>query len=555
LTNAGIDAKAFQDLKKIDELHLEDNMLTSPLGGILPSSKTLSILGLTNNMLTLFENTWHRKWPKLASLQLGYNDLGLDENLHSKLFEFSNREQEITISLAENKITNFPLLHLPEPQNNQIVIDLQGNKLKCDCQTLDLWKLIKFSNQSIRIEGEVRCLNLNNELLADVDSSTLSCPFPCGQLSPKLLNQDCACQYFPAPRETKVNCSRKAGSTANSSWLASINQTRVIRFYQNHLNMTTLANIFDERTKDLIKLFDVSHNNISSFSYSQLPPKLNSLFLNNNNMKTLDISPELKNIPHLKLGGNPFACDCRSVSLIQFLQHFGSRVGDKDEINFDCATLKPFKTNVTFDKRSVCPDQLPFYLGLSLVMAIMLVLVLVYLTSKKEKLQFCFFSLPWIRRLYPEDWSLPYDVFISFSHHQEDFAEELRHHLESEIYPGYRCCIHTRDWSVGEMIPDQIVTSVLQSRRTLIVLSPEYVACQWTRMEFDQSASRAKKNPRHRLIMVLPREMEAADHEGWREDLDQELLLHLNSNNALCANDPDFWQKLRTALPSLNHSE
>jgi len=55
--------------------------------------------------------------------------------------------------------------------------------------------------------------------------------------------------------------------------------------------------------------------------------------------------------------------------------------------------------------------------------------------------------------------------------------------------------------------------------------------------------------------MVLPREMEAADHEGWREDLDQELLLHLNSNNALCANDPDFFQKLRTALPSLNHSE
>ena len=44
-----------------------------------------------------------------------------------------------------------------------------------------------------------------------------------------------------------------------------------------------------------------------------------------------------------------------------------------------------------------------------------------------------------------------------------------------------RCCIHTRDWSVGEMIPDQIVASVHQSRRTLIVLSPEYVACSWTR--------------------------------------------------------------------------
>ena len=111
---------------------------------------------------------------------------------------------------------------------------------------------------------------------------------------------------------------------------------------------------------------------------------------------------------------------------------------DKDDIAFDCIALKPFKSNVTFDKSFVCPDQLPVYLGLSLVMAIMLVLILVFVSSKKEKLEFCLFSNPWMRRLYPEDWSLPYDVFISFSHHQEDFAEELRLHLESENYPGYR---------------------------------------------------------------------------------------------------------------------
>ena len=437
LRNADIDAKAFQDLKNIKKLHLEHNMLTSPLGDIIPISKTLSDLVLTNNMLTVFENTWHKKWPKLEKLKLESNNLGLDENLHSKLFDFFDRDQNIEIILAKNTITNFPLL-FPKPQKNQIVIDLRDNKLKCDCQTQNLWKLIKLSNQSIRIEGDVRCLNLNNQLLAEVNPSKLSCPFPCEQVSPKLLTQDCACQYFPALRETKVNCSGKSIPTAKSPQLASINRTKTIKFYQNHRNMTTLSNIFDERTKELIKLFDVSHNNISSFSFSQLPPKLKSLFLNNNNIKTLEISTELKNIPDLRLGGNPFACDCRSLSLIQFLQHFGSKVTDKDDISFDCGTLKPFKTNVTFDKSFVCPDQLPVYLGLSLVMAIILVLILVYVTSNKERLQFCLFSHPWMRRLHSEDWSLPYDVFISFSHHQEDFAEELRHHLENETYPGYR---------------------------------------------------------------------------------------------------------------------
>ena len=318
------------------------------------------------------------------------------------------------------------------------MIDLRDNKLTCDCQTQDLQKLIKLRNQSIVIEGEVGCLNLNNQLLAEVNPSKLSCPFPCDQVSPKLLTQDCACQYFPALRETKVNCSGKSVPTAKSPRLASINRTKTIKYYQNHRNLTTVTNIFDERTKELIKLFDLSHNNISSFSFSLLPPRLKSLFLNNNNIKTLEISAELKNISDLRLGGNPFACDCRSLSLIQFLQHFGSKVTDKDDINFDCGTLKPFKSNVTFDRSFVCPDQLPVYLGLSLVTAIILVLILVYVTSNKERLQFCVFSHPWVRRLHLEDWSLPYDVFISFSHHQEDFAEELRHHLENEIHPGYR---------------------------------------------------------------------------------------------------------------------
>ena len=438
LTNVKIEAETFHDLKNLKELHLENNMLTSPLSDILPASKTISFLVLTNNMLTVFEKTWHKKWPKLALLQLDNNSIGLDENLHSKLSDFFDCEQNIKISLANNTITSFPLLFPSRPQRNQIVIDLRGNKLNCDCQTLNLWKLIKFSNQSIRIEGGVHCLNLNDVLLAEVSPSKLSCPFPCTQVSPRLLMQDCACRYFPSIRETEVNCSSKSVSTAKSPWLASINQTKAITFYQKHRNITTLTDIFDARTKDLIKLFDVSHNKISAFAFSQLPPKLKSLYLNDNKIKTLEISTELKNISDLRLGGNPFACDCRSLSLIQFLQHFGSKVTDKDDINFDCHSLKPFKTNVIFDKSYVCPDQLPMYLGLSLVMAIILVLILVYATSKKERLQFCFFSLPWMRRLYLEDWSLPYDVFISFSHHQEDFAEDLRHHLENEFNPGYR---------------------------------------------------------------------------------------------------------------------
>ena len=53
-----------------------------------------------------------------------------------------------------------------------------------------------------------------------------------------------------------------------------------------------------------------------------------------------------------------------------------------------------------------------------------------------------------------------------------------------------RCCIHERDWAVGEFIPFQIVDSVNQSRRTLIIISPEYSASKWTMMEFKCAHSR-----------------------------------------------------------------
>ena len=53
-----------------------------------------------------------------------------------------------------------------------------------------------------------------------------------------------------------------------------------------------------------------------------------------------------------------------------------------------------------------------------------------------------------------------------------------------------RCCVHTRDFKVGDPIPDQILASVEQSRRTVIVLSKEYTQATWTSMEFTAAHQR-----------------------------------------------------------------
>ena len=49
-------------------------------------------------------------------------------------------------------------------------------------------------------------------------------------------------------------------------------------------------------------------------------------------------------------------------------------------------------------------------------------------------------------------------------------------------------------WQVGEAISDQIVGSVYNSRKTIIVLSSSYLASDWTRMEFMAARSLSRRD-------------------------------------------------------------
>ena len=85
-----------------------------------------------------------------------------------------------------------------------------------------------------------------------------------------------------------------------------------------------------------------------------------------------------------------------------------------------------------------------------------------------------------------------FDVFISYSHKDAEFAEQV-------LYPGLeeaglKVCIHTVHWQLGEAISDQIVGSVAKSKKTLIVLSNNYVNSEWTRMEFMAAESLTRKD-------------------------------------------------------------
>jgi protein toll len=145
--------------------------------------------------------------------------------------------------------------------------------------------------------------------------------------------------------------------------------------------------------------------------------------------------------------------------------------------------------------------------------------------------------------LHPGPQDKPYDVFLSYSHEDSDWVEQyLAEGLEKPVGEDvmhYKCCIHTRDWKVGEMIPDQIVQSVESSRRTLIVLSKAYIESMWTKLEFRAAHTQALQDKTQRVILVVRGSLPE------RGSMEEDLQRYISLNTYLDSEDPWFWHKLR----------
>jgi hypothetical protein len=83
-------------------------------------------------------------------------------------------------------------------------------------------------------------------------------------------------------------------------------------------------------------------------------------------------------------------------------------------------------------------------------------------------------------QLQPQD-EFQYDAFISYSHHDSVWVRDtLLPHLEGE---GLRICIDFRDFELGAPSLVNMENAVDRSRKTLLVLTPNWVASEWTEFE------------------------------------------------------------------------
>ena len=96
---------------------------------------------------------------------------------------------------------------------------------------------------------------------------------------------------------------------------------------------------------------------------------------------------------------------------------------------------------------------------------------------------------------------LRYDAFISYSHKNSAWVRDtLRSRLEGE---GLRVCIDYRDFEPGAPSLTEMERAILQSRKTLLVLTPDYLDSEWAEFENILASTLDPAARRRRVIPLL----------------------------------------------------
>ncbi|XP_049302807.1 uncharacterized protein LOC125775845 [Bactrocera dorsalis] len=448
------------------------------------------------------------------------------------------------INLDHNSIEN--IFALQKTDDCAPKIKLNGNPIVCDC--ILAW--IYSENYRSLFNG-LQCLQTSTKQVKDLAQlernelcawEPVMCPRNCNCYTQfEFLHIDCkgAQHIEQLPRPEQVGLKSSVLDISNNN------------FIELPLNTTFgYGNVSQ---------LNASSNKITNFNISQLPTNLTVLDLRNNRLKSLDdeflrryLNDSTK-LQYLYLSDNHWICDCSTQQLVYTIRTHQTRIPDADQLLCYSTTLKN-DTRLIDNVRELCPTpvNVEYYKNLnttviSVALTIIVLLCIIALFYKyKLEVEVWLYSHNILRFCISEcelDKHKTFDAFISYAHQDADFVNHTLLPQLEQCEPPFRICTHERNWLAGAYIPEQIIESVEQSRRTIIVLSQHFIESDWARMEFRTAHQCSLNEGRARIIMIKYGEITKSDL------LDRELRAYLAMNTYLDWQDVRFWDKLRYAMP------
>ena len=260
---------------------------------------------------------------------------------------------------------------------------------------------------------------------------------------------------------------------------------------------------------DLGRLTHLERLNLSDNVISYLPQTVTD---------NLDRLTSIGTVITLDLSKNPLICQCPTLEFIQWIQTTKVVFATKELLTCSTGGAQGLVSVFHIDVMSLRYSCMHLHEILAIVLsfvALVTVMTLVYYIYKKRwTIRYLMHTAgeAWRKRIKMKDarrnglgtQQYVYDAFVAYSTHGRERTwvhTTFREKLENEH--GFRLCIHYRDFKLGRAIDECIVEAINKSRKTILVLSPEFLNSGWCQFEVRMVKERMIEERRDSFVIVI----------------------------------------------------
>ena len=260
------------------------------------------------------------------------------------------------------------------------------------------------------------------------------------------------------------------------------------------MNLTYLPNL---------KNLSLQSNLIKSFSKTMME-QFNELARKNNQSVTIDLQE------------NILLCTCNERDFVRWIQNAKTTsfnfngIEDLMCLNDKSNTMKILDVDNSWHMTIHCLSP-SIYISISVTAAVLLAAMIVGCSAALYRKRWWFrYKYFIVAKMYKQrqqqrqeaQRNYEYDAFVCYNSRDELWiTEELQPKLEDEF--GLKLCLHERDFVLGGDIMEQITSGIENSRKTLLILSPNFLASNWCHWEMSLAYSRLGNTGQDVLMLAV----------------------------------------------------